>query len=269
MILGVIITSSAAAAVASVFWKPPSNTEILNSTKKKPRPVSNSEDMELDDIEIAQVAPPEPDGTYKNGTLTGKITDRDGGAPIANATVYLQWYIEARTSRVVEPDGAVIITNNKKSKRSAKTDAQGNYTIEIPKTNGMASMRFSAARYRDDNQSVGFHDKHELNIELDRVPGVIFNVKDKSGNKLSSFSVYCEHPQVIGSRKRRDNFELEAGEIAWKELDKGTWNINAYQGSSGSKMVKIFLGDSDQTIELTIDDDLDIHGEPKKKGSSR
>ncbi|MBI3817198.1 MAG: carboxypeptidase regulatory-like domain-containing protein [Planctomycetes bacterium] len=256
-VLLAIIAFSGAAGLASVFWKVPETAGDAAKTKKNSPKVAQIH-VDGDDDEDTPAPKPQKMGVYKNGTLTGRVTDADSGKPIAGAAVRVGW-----TPEITEESrhgGAVIIrsanTSSRKSdKQSALTDADGKYTIEVPESYNNVDITFSKRRYRTIPKYVRFEGAMELNTELEPVPCVILNVQDKNGNRVNDFvAEYSKSGLLWGSSHRSESFHISPIDEAATMLDRGTWTVTVRAGKLSTKQPTRFsMSDADQTVNLTVE----------------
>lgn len=280
-----IAVFSAAAGFASIFWHAPSKAEIAEAMRKRDSSsaqanktgtrsnnnmVHNVDENDEDDEDNSK--PPHLRNEYKNGTLTGRVTDGETGKPVAGAKIQIQYY----TDFVVKENGQRDLTAHNSAGMRAKplpvatTDADGHYQIEVPPSVGSVVISINANRYDTRTESINFEGTGTQDFELAPVPGLIIRVTDAQGNRINNFKATAVKAGFLGldTSRRTMSVNLQPGDEAFLSVQAGSWDVYVIDGPGKlrSKTKKVqFDGNASQVVELVVEE----IGDTPKKGSSR
>lgn len=262
-ILLTIIAFSAAAGVASIFWKPAETTNpTVNKTKS-----GRKKDKDVE--ELRPVGEPDEDGNYwhrknKNGTLTGILTSSRDGTPAEGVTVdvvSITTYTEnrrtpkANESEEDKDEDEYIergLSRSEMKKLVATSDSDGRYKLELPPSRGPVWLRFQSKRYQElQGQRVGFDKNATLDLVMVWQPITKIHVIDESGKAVKEFNVRASQSGFLGVA---DSMHHQSQKNPYEfYLSQGKWEIRVSIGSRSSKTQTVNSdAKNDISLEFTV-----------------
>ncbi|MFN0204854.1 MAG: hypothetical protein ACKVS6_00905 [Planctomycetota bacterium] len=259
-ILLTILAFSAAAGIASIFWKP-SETSTTNTNKTK-----DGRKKDKDVEELRPVGKSDEDGDdwnrkFKNGTLTGILTSSRDGKPAEGVyveVISLTTYTEnSRSANADENDiendeGSFRnLSSKEKQKLVSTSDSEGRYKLELPPSHGPIWLKFYSNRFHEQVQRAGFNKSATLDLELQWRPTTKVHVTDESGKAVKEYDIRAKQSRMLGiSNERNNRTNSNPGEI---RLSTGKWEVWVAIGSRLSKTQTVYFDDkTDISLEFTV-----------------
>jgi hypothetical protein len=242
--------------VASIFWKPAG--EAI-AKKNSPGASRRGETFQpsADHVDSPDlVAVVDNNDQWKNGTLSGKVTNTRDGSPAEGVVVEVIHMMEpvkpASGDEDDEDKGFRVVSRSRLRSMRTTTDASGKYTLQIPPSHGMVWLQFSGGRYVVQTQSVAFDKEQTLDLALDMRPVVTITAKNPDGTLPPKINVRGEKTGFLGITTS-STYLTGANNPAEVQLAEGMWTVKVFGGSRVGT-VAIDMKNADQAVTVELKD---------------
>lgn len=262
-----IVAVSAAAGFASMFFEAPPIETKSKSRDRAPRHSGADPDEDDEDLRVVGRHEQEPNKSYKNGVLTGRVTNARNGEPVAGVRVEVMEFFspDASPRRGNEATGIKVTPA---AKIHAKTGDDGSYTLNIPPSVGPVYVRPTGSfKGGVKPERVGFDGTEAIDFEVEPFPRVLILPKDSLGEPVRKFVVRAKRSAFLNSQSRSWNFDIHDDKDAYMTIDRGTWEVTVFTTDGASEPQSISVGNDDVRLECVIKP-TKSGGNPAKSGGT-